>query len=152
MMNYNKEMANRVWQRVQAAQPSQSLPNPQETLLQLIEWEWLTADCYGRITPRLSGQAAAIGKTLHSQKKEQVSCLKGLYILLTGVAPTVPAKPIAPEPVHAMLRRCYGLQMRCLAHYETKAQDAEHGVVYARLAAQNKEQCHKILALLGEKR
>lgn len=151
MNGYNKEMAKRVWQRVQSAQPQPPVVPQDHTdeLLQLIAEEWQTGACYRQLASHLSGQQAAVAKNLHSQKQSQVACLKGLYILLAGKAPNVPAQAPVSEPVNVLLRRCYGCQMRCLARYEAKIGDPEYGPVYSQLAEQNKNHCHSILTLLG---
>ena len=58
------------------------------------------------------------------------------------------AQPELADP-EALLRRCYGREMQCLAKYEARSSDPEFGVVFARLAEQERRHCHMVLELLG---
>ena len=53
-------------------------------------------------------------------------------------------------PADRTLRRCYGREMRCLAQYESRANDPEYGPVFTRLAAQEREHCMAVLELIGK--
>ncbi len=150
--SFDREMAKRVWERVQTAQPEEPVLPVKHTdeLQNLIVEEWQGAEVYAQLARQLQGKQAAAMKQLYEQKKAQIACLKGIYRLIAGTAPVVHAVTPKPEPMQLQLRKCYGRQMRCLARYEARANDPEYGPVYVRLANQNRNHCHTLLELLGE--
>ena len=147
---FDKEMAKRVWERVQTAQPEiPVLPQHHKDALQgLIVEEWQEAECYQLLTRQIPAKQDVLQK-LYQQKKAQVSCLKGIYTMVTGHNPQIHAKTPQTEPTERMLRRCYGRQMRCLAQYEARSTDPEYGPIYAKLALLNRNHCHTLLELIG---
>lgn len=149
--NFDREMAKRVWERVQAAQPEVPVLPPHHTdaLQGLIVEEWQEAESYGQLSRQLSGKQEALLQKLYQQKKAQISCLKGIYAMVAGSLPVIHAKAPQQEPPERMLRRCYGRQMRCLAQYEARSTDPEYGPIYAKLAQQNRNHCHALLELIG---
>ena len=148
--NFDKEMAKRVWERVQSAQPEVPVqPTNHTDMLQgLIVEEWQAAESYSLLARQLADKKAAL-HTLYEQKKGQIACLKGIYTMISGSAPVIHAKVPSAESPERMLRRCYGRQMRCLARYEAKAGDPEYGPIYAKLALQNRNHCHALLEIIG---
>ena len=150
MGNFDREMAKRVWQRVQAAQPD--IPSlPTQPAGQLQHWileEWQTCQRYIILQRQL--QDSQLLQGLIQQKRAQISCLKGIYRLVAEKQPKVVGVAPKQEPPAVLLRKCYGTLMRCLAQYEAMSRDPEYGSAYAQLAQENKRQCHSILRLLGE--
>ena len=138
--------AARVWQRVQG--PSQQT-DPAQGLAELIAQEWTDAANYLHLSRRLTGRDSAIARRLFEEEQAHTACLKGIYTLITGQRPTVKAVLPTPEEPEALLRRCYGREMRCLAQYEARSGHPEYGQVFARLADQEREHCRLVLQLLG---
>lgn len=144
MENFDAAKATRVWQRVQGVQPeSQGLPA-------LIAEELEDGATYLQLARRLGGRAGQTLRELSAAEHSHAACLKGIYTLSTGepINPRIP--PLRQEPTDRTLRRCYGREMRCLAQYEARANDPEYGPVFARLAAQEREHCMKVLELIGK--
>lgn len=138
--------AARVWQRVQGpTQPG----DPAQGLAELIAQEWTDAANYLHLSRRLNGRDSAIARRIFEEEQSHTACLKGIYTLITGQRPSV--KAVAPEQddPEALLRRCYGREMRCLAQYEARSGHPEYGPVFARLADQEREHCRLVLQLLG---
>ena len=148
--NFDKEMAKRVWERVQTAQPEVPVqPVSQTDMLQgLIVEEWQEAECYSQLARQLTEKKSTL-LSLYEQKKTQISCLKGIYTLVAGTPPVIHAKAPSPESPERTLRRCYGRQMRCLARYEARANDPEYGPIYRKLALQNRNHCQALLEIIG---
>jgi len=149
METIDPAQAARVWQRVHpetAAQPRD------QGLLALIAQEWTDAATYLRLSRQLSGKDSVLLRKMYQQEQAHTACLKGIYTLLTGQHPTVRAVPISQETPEAVLRRCYGREMQCLAQYEARASDPEYGQVFSRLADQEREHCHMILEILGRQK
>jgi len=146
METYDKAKAARVWQRVQG----EVTANPTQGLQGLIAEEWADAAIYLSLSRRTQGNASAILKKMGQEEQSHMACLKGIYTLQgTGRPDVPPPPPVDKAPIGTMLRRCYGREMRCLAQYESRANDPEYGQIYARMAGQEREHCRQILELLG---
>ena len=145
MDKIDPEKARQVWQRVQS---TASTPREQG-LTELIVQEWTNAATYLQLSRRMQGKSAIDLRKIHEQEMSNAACLKGIYTLLTGSRPTIRATPQKAENPEAVLRHCYGQEMRCLAQYEARRTDPEYGQVFARLATQKQEHCRLVLALLG---
>lgn len=147
MDTVDAEKAARVWQRVHADTPVQ---NPANGLLELIAQEWTSAATYLQLSRRFQGKERAMLRNMAQQKQSHTACLKGIYTLITGAPPVVRAGKTAQDSTDAILRRCYGAEMRCLARYEERASDPEYGQAFSRLAAREREHCMLILEFLGK--
>lgn len=146
MQNVDPAKAARVWQRVQAENPT---VRPEQGLVELIAQEWSDAATYLQLSRRFQGKESAILRRMFEEEQAHTACLKGIYTLITGIHPTVRAVPPPENDPEQILRRCYGREMRCLAHYEQRSGDPEYGHVFSRLADQEREHCRLILELLG---
>ena len=146
METIDPKLAARVWQRVH---PGENTEGREQGLPALIAQEWTDAGIYLQLSRRLQGRESAILRKMHEQEQAHLACLKGVYTLITGTHPSVRAVPLPHEDIETTLRRCYGREMQCLAHYEQRANDPEFGQVFARLAAQERTHCHLLLELLG---
>lgn len=153
MESIDKEKAARVWQRVTAPANAHAAPAPDsrnlQELMSLIAQEWADATTYLHLSRRFQGKESGILRRLSEQEQAHTACLKGIYTLLTGSHPPVRTTPPSQDPPEAILRRCYGQEMHCLAQYEIRQKDPEFGPVFARLAEQEREHCRTILELLG---
>lgn len=138
--------AARVWQRVKAENPT---VRPEQGLLELIAQEWTDAATYLQLSRRFQGKESAMLRRMFEEEQAHTACLKGIYTLITGKRPTVPATSPTQGDPEQILRRCYGREMQCLARYEQRSGDPEYGQVFARLADQEREHCRLVLELLG---
>lgn len=146
METYHPDKAARVWQRVQGV--SQNTDDT-ATLCAMIREEWIDAATYLHLSRRYQGRDAAILRKLFEEEQSHAACLKGIYTLLTGQRAHTQTVPAPKEPTEAILRRCYGREMHCLAQYEQWAVHREYGPVFSRLAHQELEHCRILLELLG---
>ena len=146
METFDSAKAARVWQRVRGE--AEETPRHQG-LMRLIAEEWTDAAICTALSRRFQGKQAQLLRRMSEEEQAHAACLKGIYTLLTGERPTVKAVPLSQESTEAILRRCYGTQMRRLAEYEARSEDPEYGKVYEKLADQEQSHCHQILALLG---
>ena len=146
METIDKAKAARVWQRVQG----EVAANPTHGLQAMIAEEWADAAIYLSLSRRVPGNAANILRKIGQEEQSHMACLKGIYALQGAGKPDIPPPPAVDKaPVSVILRRCYGREMRCLAHYESRASDPEYGQVYTRMAQQEREHCRLILEILG---
>ena len=148
----NKEMAQRVWDRVQVSSGEHKVQPLQQTdgLQSLIVEEWQQAQAYEQLSRKLTGGARTTIWELQREKKAQIACLKGICTMCTGQAPLIKAVQPPSAPAPQLLRQCYGRQLRCLARYEGAVGDPEYGHVYKGMAEQDRRHCREILKLLGE--
>ena len=142
MQTIDPQKAARVWNRVQGNEEMPFLP-------ELIEQEWQDAVIYLALARRFQGRDSQLLRQLARQEQDHVACLRGLYALLTGSRP-VSRTPVSPkEDTQTLLRRSYGTHMQRLARYEERKADPDYGQIFSQLAQQERDQCQKLLALLG---
>lgn len=146
MDTIDEAKAARVWQRVHG---DATQPPREEGLPELIAREWEAATTYLQLSRRFQGRQNALLRKLFEQEQAHMTCLKGLYTLITGNRPKVAGVAPKNDEPQKVLRRCYGRQMQCLAGYEQRSNDPECGHIFARLAQQEREHCHILLELLG---
>ena len=145
MKNIDPKTAERVWERVQTPTHNADAAAIQSLLTE----ETLDALTYTRLAKRLPAAQAAIARQLAQQEQTHITCLKGIYAMLTGSSPKVAVIPPADDPIPIILRRCYGREMRALAQYEARQTDPQYGHIFRKLARQEQEHCQKLLELLG---
>lgn len=146
MKQYDPKTAARVWDRVQ----NTALPaGDSQAVLNLIAEEMLDSAAYLRLAKRLPTPQAAVARQIAQQEQSHISCLKGIYTLITGRKAIVPPPTVSDDPPEIVLRRCYGREMRCLAQYEARQGDPQYGHIFRKLAMQEQEHCHRILEILG---
>ena len=133
-----------VWQRVQGQQL-----DPREGLQELIARAWEVSSACLQLSRRLTGKESLLLRQLHEKEQGHMSCLKGIYTLITGQRPHVRGTIAAAGYPEAELRRCYGKQMQTLAEYERRSKHPEYGHIFDTLARQERENCHLLLEILG---
>ena len=120
-----------------------------QDLRALLLAEEMLADACSRLARLTSGREAATLQHIARDARGHGACLEGICVLVTGEAPQLRTPEAEVGPAAAVLRRCYGWAMRTLAVYEARSRDREYGPVFARLAAQQQEQCRRLLELIG---
>lgn len=146
MKNYDPKTAARVWDRVQnAAVPIADA----QLILNLIADEALDAATYLQLSKRLPVPQATVIRQMSQQEQAHISCLKGIYTMITGEKAKILPPKVADDPPDIVLRRCYGREMRALAQYEARQNDPQYGHVFRTLARQEQEHCHRLLQILG---
>ena len=149
-MQYDKELAARVWKRVQGTSaPPPQVQDPAGGLWEMILAEWQDGVLYQQLAGRFTGQRRQMLLQMAKQDRAHADCLKGVYVLITGKMPQI--RQVKPEtgPINALLRNCYGRKMQTLARYEAKSDDPQYGQVVRDLAAQERQHCRWLLELLG---
>ena len=144
MSTIDPTKAQQVWQRVRSQQP-----DPREGLQELIAREWEVASACLQLSRRLTGKESLLLRQLHDKEQGHMSCLKGIYTLITGQRPHARAAIMNAGFPETELRRCYGKQMQNLAEYERRSSHPEYGHIFASLAHQEREHCHLLLEILG---
>ena len=146
MKNYDPKTAARVWDRVQ----NTTIPTADAgAILELIAQEMTDAAAYQKLAQRLPPPQANLARQIARQEQSHVTCLKGVYTLITGSKAIVPPPAVSDDGAEILLRRCYGREMRCLSQYEARMGDPQYGHIFRQLARQEQEHCHRILEILG---
>ena len=155
MENFDPEKAARVWQRVQgkaAPAPEENAPTVSQGLSACIAGEQTDAAAYLNLSRRFQGKQALLLQKMAQQEQAHAACLRGMGVLVGYRQNSAGAASSHPEGTEALLRRCYGRELQCIAAYEARTGDPQFGPVYAWLAAQEREHCCRILELLGSLR
>lgn len=147
MERYDMQKAARIWERVHAS--SEAEQNPATVLPALIVGERMAAATYLQLSRRFQGREARLLRQLYQEEQSHVACLQGIYTLITGEQMAAKTAPVPQGTVVAVLRKCYGEEMRSLAEYEQWASHREYGPVFARLVQQEREHCRMLLEILG---
>lgn len=146
MAKYDKEMAERVWKRVQG---EKSPEQPERNLQALILGEWMAASTYLMLSRQMGGKEAELLQRMFREEQNHAACLKGMYVLTTSQKPIIRTPQTMKEPVEATLRRCYSAELQSVAEYEARSADPEFGHAFARMARQEREHCAWVLELIG---
>lgn len=149
MNGFDQQKAARVWQRVQQAQPREKEPGHLEELPEWLMNAWTLAATYRQLAAGAQGADREILGQLARQEQKQGVCLGGIHMLTTGEKYRLQLPKIPKEPAERALRRCYGLHLRSMKVYEARTDDPEYGAVFGELARQQREQCVRVLELLG---
>ena len=145
-MDINQK-TRQVMQRVQGDAPRPEI----RQLPELIAEEKADAAAYLHLSHRFGGKEGAMLRRMFEEEQTHISCLRGIFRLMTGERCQIHTTPQPlSEDAAVLLRRCYGREMRCLSVYEAHAADPEYGPVFLQLAREEKEHCKNILHLIGK--
>jgi len=148
-MDYDTQKAARVWQRVQTEKQEMNTAQRGDHLPALIIEQLQLSAVYLQLSRQLPGRDGAVFVRLAREAKGQAACLKGILVLMDGPAAELSCAPAQFSTMDAMLRRCYGKELRLLKEYENRQTDPEYGSVFARLAERGREHCWVLLELIG---
>lgn len=140
------QKAQAVWQRVQSHPPTPQM----QQLPEMIAEEKQAAVTYLYLSHRFGGREGAMLRQMFEEEQMHVTCLRGIYRMVTGERYQVHTTPAETDEPAIALRRCYGREMRCLALYEALAADREYGPVFTQLAKEERAHCKNILHLIGK--
>ena len=144
-----KDLEARVWQRVQQGKEEPSAPNYTDSLPALIMEQMQLSNVYLQLSRQTSGQNSAAFMRLARESRMQAVCLKGIVTLMNGHLPAPAATPAQTSPQDALLRRCYGKELRLQKAYESRNGDVEYGPVFDRMAGRSRDHCCTLLELIG---
>lgn len=149
-MGYDARKEERVWQRVCSEKQEEHIHRQMENLPALIMEQLQLSAVYRQLASRINGKDGAVLIRLAREANTQAVCLKGIVALMKG---SVPQTCGAPQPItgtEAILRRCYGTELRLMKAYENRNADEEYGPVFERMAARGREHCCALLELIGK--
>ena len=144
-----KELESRVWQRVHGENQEPAAPQRSESLPALILEQQQLSAVYMQLSRQSGGQTGATFMRLAREARMQAVCLKGIVTLMNGHIPAAAPAPAQGSPQDALLRRCYGKELRLLKTYEGRRIDPEYGPVFDRMAGRSRDHCCTLLELIG---
>lgn len=144
-----KELEARVWQRVHGEKQEPVTPQHSENLPALILEQQQLSAVYMQLSRQSNGQSGAAFMRLAREARMQAVCLKGIVTLMNGHIPAPATAPAQASPQEALLRRCYGKELRLLKAYESRRADPEYGPVFDRMAGRSRDHCCTLLELIG---
>ena len=149
-MEYDVRKEARVWQRVQQERQERVPQQQFDRLPALIMEQLQLSAAYLQLARHLSGQDGAVFMRLAREAKTQATCLKGILNLTTGQASETGGTIMPFSTVDAVLRRCYGTELRLAKEYEGLCADPEYGPVFHRMTQRGQEHCCSILEMIGK--
>ena len=149
-IDFDKGKEARVWQRIQKETQQEQPAKPAENLPALIMEYLQLATAYRQLSQRLSGKDGTILIRLAREANAQAVCLKGILSLMKGGSPNIAAASQQYSNTDALLRRCYGAELRLLRSCENRCTDPEYGPAFDRLAARGREHCCALMELIGK--
>ena len=147
MANYDNQMAERVWKRVQGNRED---PEKELNLKKLIMDEQMAAASYLQLARQLGGETAQLLQQMAREEKSHAACLAGMYILTDGGDPQIRFSRPGGESPELMLRRAYAGELRSIAAYEALADHPEYGHVFSAMAQQERHHSRAVLEILGK--
>ena len=150
MNEFDTQKAARVWQRVQGEMQAPAAPQHSDNLPALIMEQLQLSAAYLQLSRQVSGREGAEFMRLAREAIAQAVCLKGILSLMTGQPSETGIGPVQLSTLDAMLRRCYGRELRLLKEYDSRRTDAEYGPVFERMGERAREHCCAVLELIGK--
>ena len=149
-MEYDARKEARVWQRVQREKAETNPVLYGEYLPALIMEQLQLSAAYLQLSRLLQGKDGAEFVRLAREARTQAVCMKGILVLITGQAQQINAAPVQVTTVDAMLRSCYGKELRFVKNCENRCAEPEYGPVFGRLAQRGQEHCCTLLEMIGK--
>lgn len=148
-MELDREMQQRVWERVQRREPVQMPGLKRESVKPLLYPAQENSVSYQHLSRQMQGKSAEKLRRLHQESQKCIACIKGMC-RLRGEQVNVPRLTAPKEPPRRTLEKCYHREKQLWMEYESRTADPEHGIVFGKLSQQAREHCVAILEVLGE--
>ena len=148
MEKLDKELQNRVWQRVQSREKLEMPSLEQTNLRPLILTAQENVAAYQNLSRQIPGKDGEKARRLWQESQKCIACMKGIC-RARGEQVKVPQLRAEKEPVKRALMKCYHRERKLWGEWEQRSGEAEHGLVFGRLAQQAREHCVTIMEILG---
>ena len=148
MERLDKDLQQRVWQRVQNREKVEMPLLEQENLRPLMLAIQENGAAYHNLSRLLPGNYGEKARKLWQESQRCMTCLKGVC-KARGENIKIPQLPAEKEPVQRSLRKCFHRERNLWDEWEHRSGNSEYGMVYAQLARQARERCMTVMELLG---
>lgn len=149
MEKLDKELQNRVWQRVQSREKLEMPQLGQENLKPQIMALQENHQAYHYLSRQMAAKDGEKIRRLQQETQKCIACLKGICFA-RGEPVQVPQLNIGKEPAKRVLMKCYHRERKLCAELDRLAADPEYGPVYGHLSRQAGKRCAEVLELLGD--
>ena len=140
MERLDKELQQRVWQRVQNREKVELPPLEQENLRPLMLAVQENGAAYQNLSRQLPGKEGEKARKLWQESQRCLTCLKGIC-RARGEGMKIPQLTAEKEPLQRSLMKCYHRERNLWSEWERRSGDSEYGPIYAQLARQARERC-----------
>lgn len=148
MEKLDKELQNRVWQRVQNREPVPMPQLPEENLKSLLLTARENLVAYTQLQKQMGPGMRENLNRLRLETQRSIACMQGICRLRGE-----PIKSHRMEPMREndrrMLEKCYHRERKLCTAWEQRAVDPEYGMVFQKLSRQAGEHCTMLMELLG---
>ena len=148
MERLDKELQQRVWQRVQSREKTDLPLLEQENLRPLLLALQENGAAYQNLSRQLPGKEGEKARKLWQESQRCLACLKGIC-RIRGESVKLPQLPVQKEQVQRSLMKCYHRERNLWSEWEHRSGDGEYGPVYAQLARQARDRCASVMEILG---
>ena len=149
MEKLDKELQQRVWQRVQNREKLEMPALEQENLRPLILSVQENVVAYQNLSRQFQGKDGEKLRRLQQESQKCIACMKGIC-RVRGEQVKVPQLNWEKEPAKRVLMKCYHRERKLWNEWEQRSMDPDHGLVFGRLAQQAREHCVSIMEVLGD--
>lgn len=146
MSNYDPQLAQRVWQRVQGGRQT---IDPQPPLFPLLRATLADSVLCTQLAGQHKGPPADLLRQIAREKQSHADCLKGILRLTGEMSGPISPTPPAGKTPQAALRHCLGSTLRCAQQYRAWETHPEYGCVFGLLAHQEVTLAQKLLQFWG---
>lgn len=146
MEQLDQALQRRVWSRVQSRESAAAPNSVQPEEAYGLVWENLGA--YAALRQQLSGKPGEAVRKLFERQQQTAACLRGMY-RLQGRDVRFSPSPASDRSAARLLEGCFYREQRLERAFSSRREDARFGPVYAALADRAKENCCRLLELLG---
>ena len=146
MEKIDRELQQRVWQRVQSKPGEQPPQTKQENLKAWILAAQENEAAYRQLAKQYGGRQGEQLRTMARQVGSCVACARGICRMR---GERVKALPLPTSTDRHSPEKCYHREVRLWQETESRASDPEYGPVYRHLAAQAAQRCVILAGMIG---
>ena len=141
----DRNLEERVWQRVRPAQEAVPGNDPRQLQREAME----LAASYRGLMGQFAGRQQELERRLYLGEKSNAQMLAGIGVLAGRQGEALKLWQPGKEQPGKTLEKCYHRTRRCMTEYMARSADGEYGMVFRSLADREEEHCAVIAELLG---
>lgn len=148
MEQLDKQLQQRVWQRVTGREPAETPPQRRENWKPLVMAAQENLAAYRYLAQQLPRYREPLGH-LARETRKCIARIRGICGL-RGERVKLPLPEPVREPARRSLEKCYHRQQKMWQEMDSRTGDPEYGVVFTQLARQGADLCVALTELLGK--
>ena len=145
MEYFDREKAERVWQRVQGEKRKEAV---QPSLKSLLLTAGENSAVYAALARQFTGKTAQTMGRFHRETRKAIAAIQGIS-RHRGMPIWLPKIAVPKEHHRSALEKAYLREKTLWEGFQAGVSDPEHGVVFHALSQQAQNRCAALMALLG---